>query len=184
VGNAAASGTFGYDILLTGGNAGDAVPLLISGVLNSSSLGAEDYDVTNSAASLILNFANGTSGARADVSCGNVLRGGDCSHPNWSGTLSAVGWVGYDNFVTLFASAEVAGAGFADAFADPHVSIDPAFQALHPEYQLDISPLVGNELAAAAPEPATWLFTSGALLMAGLLRRRRLSHPARRRGRL
>ena len=170
-GHSFASGTFGYDIYITGGSLGDVVPLLISGSLSTDSLGAEDYDVTNAVASLILNFANGTSAARADVFCGNVLRGEDCSNPSWSGTLSAVGWVGYDNFVTVFASSEVAGAGFANAFADPHVYIDPAFHALHPEYGLDISPLVGNE-SVGAPEPATWFLTGGALVLAGLMRRR------------
>ena len=172
VGHAVASGTYVYDIFITGGTIGDVVPLLVSGALNTSSLGAEDYDVTNAEARLGLNFANGTSFAQVDVFCGNVLRGEDCSNPHWSGTLSAVGWAGYDNVVTLFASAEVAGAGFADAFADPYVYIDPAFHALHPEYGLDISPLVGNQVAADAPEPATWLLTGGAFVLAGLLRRR------------
>jgi len=113
------------------------------------------------------------------VFCGNVLRHEDCSNPKWSGTLSAVGWVGYDNIVTLSASAETSGTGFADAFADPHVYIDPAFLALHPQYALEISPLVGNELAGnesvGAPEPATWFLTGGALMLAGLLRRRGLT---------
>jgi hypothetical protein len=101
-----------------------------------------------------------------------VLREEDCSDSQWSGTLSAIAWVGYDNIVQINASAGVAGAGFADATADPHVYIDPAFAALNPQYSLSLN--VSNDLAGA-PEPSAWLLAitaAGALGCFRFLRRR------------
>ena len=166
------AGFFQYDVLITGGQFGDSVPLFVDGALSAHGLGVDGYDVTDSSATLALSFANGNHGAAAAVSCGNILRGSDCSNSNWSGTLAAVGWVGYDNWVELTVSATVAGAGFANAYADPHVYIDPVFLAANPGYDLVLN--VGNSLApaTATPEPSSLLFAASALAGVALLRRR------------
>lgn len=163
------TGLVSYFVGINGGNPGDAVPVSIVASLSTSGIGALDEDVVDSSASITLNFANGNSFAQQSVFCGNVLRGEDCSNPAWSGTLHAIAWVGYDNIVTLSTSISIAGAGHADALADPYIFIDPGFAADHPEYSLDLN--VGN--ASPAPEPATWAFGLSALCALAARRLRR-----------
>jgi len=154
-----------YYVVVSGGNPGDAVPVDVAANLSTKALGDTGYDVMDASASITLNFANGTSGDFASAECANVLRGGDCSNNQWSGTLHATAWVGYDNTVTLMASTTLAGAGFAEADADPHVYIDPTFAAANPQYSLLLN--VSNDLpSSVAPEPASWLL---AILPLGIL---------------
>ncbi len=148
-----------YDVIVNGGSPGDAVPLTVQAVLSTNSLGGDGSDVTNASASIGLTFANGNQLASQSVFCGNVLRGEDCSNSQWSGTLSAFAWVGYDNLVGLSVTADIAGAGFAQAYADPFISIDPAFAAANPQYSLSLN--VSNDLAPS-PEPSGWVLMAGA----------------------
>jgi hypothetical protein len=163
-GDASAGAMFIYDVWILGGQVGDVVPLLVDGWLTTNGIGEDGADVTDAQASLSLSFANGNSSALASVSCGNVLRGGDCSltASTWYGTLSADGWAGYDNFVGLAVGTEIAGAGYANAYGASHVRIDPAFLLDHPGYSLAFPDGVGNSLGAT-PEPAAWLLFAGGL---------------------
>ncbi len=65
-------------------------------------------------------------------------------------------------------------AHFASVFLDPIFSIDPTFLAAHPGAYLEVTPEIGNGLAAGGvPEPATWaLMIMGFGLAGGALRRR------------
>lgn len=163
-----------YYVVVSGGNPGDAVPVDVAATLSSNAQGPTAADVTDSSASITLNFANGTSSGLENVGCSNVLRGGDCSDNQWSGTLSAIAWVGYDNTVTLVASTGIAGAGFAQAYADPHVYIDPMFAAANPQYNLLLN--VSNVMpSTGVPEPASWLLEIGALSVLAVLYLRRRS---------
>jgi hypothetical protein len=103
-------------------------------------------------ASLSISFDGGNYGASENVFCGNVSRGEDCSNPSWSGTLSALAGVGYNNVVELSAMSVVESSGAAYAFADPYITIDPTFLANNPGYALVLN--VGNA-ASATPEPTT-----------------------------
>ena len=87
---------------------------------------------------------------------------------SYMGTQSFLAQPGSINFVDLSVSATLTGdgshfGGFSSAFADPYITIDPAFAAMHPGYSLTFSPGVGNSPAGVVPEPA-----AGALMLAGL----------------
>jgi hypothetical protein len=160
-GSGSTSGLIGYYVVVTGGQNGDAVPVDVTGSLFTSASGATAGDVVDTSAGISISFFNGNNGASQSVFCGNVLRGEDCSNPTWSGTLSALAVVGYDNTIGIQATTLVSGSGTGYAFADPYVYIDPAFLATHPGYGLALN--VGNT-ASATPEPSTLLLTSGCLL--------------------
>jgi hypothetical protein len=70
-----------------------------------------DRDVMNTSANIGLTFYNGNYGSSESVACGNVARGEDCSHPSWSGSLTALAGVGYDNIIGIGASTDVSGSG-------------------------------------------------------------------------
>jgi hypothetical protein len=150
--------TFAWDVKANGGNDGDAVPVLVSGVLRASSAIADANSAAGGLARLTLNFANGTIFKQAAAECDF-----DCPGSDWQGTLTATAWVGYQNIIGLDVSAGVEGNGFAATYADPYVYIDPAFLADHPGYSLEFSPGVGNGLATSTPEPSTLLLTAVAL---------------------
>jgi hypothetical protein len=160
-GSGSTEGIIDYYVVITGGQFGDAVPLLVTGSLSTSASGGTANDVVDTSAGIGINFFNGNYGASESVSCGNVLRGEDCSNFSWSGTLSALAVVGYDNVIAISASTTVSGSGTGYAFADPYVYIDPAFLATHPDYGLALN--VGNT-ASTTPEPSTLLLASGCLL--------------------
>lgn len=172
-GSTSGSAELQYYVVVNGGTAGDLVPLDVEGSLSTSALGDTGYDVTNAEASLTLSFENGSIHASESVACGNVLRGGNCSDNQWSGTLHANAAVGYYNKVTLVASTNIAGAGSANAYADPHIYIDPAFANANPQYTLSLN--VSNVLPqTGVPEPASWLLELGALgVLGGVWFRRR-----------
>jgi hypothetical protein len=148
------------------------VPLIVTGSLDTSATGGGPGDVIDTSAGIGLTFFDGNNGASADVSCGNVARGEDCSNPTWSGTLTAVAVEGYDNVIGISATTTVQGLGTGYAFADPVVSIDPTFLAANPEYSLILN--VGNT-SSTAPEPSTMLLACGCLLGLFLAGRRRLA---------
>jgi hypothetical protein len=164
-----------YYFDITGGQVGDNVPISVDGLVSVNAVG-DDGSVSAAAdATFSISLANGNHGASHSLYCGNVLRGASCGSDSWAGALQAIGWVGYTNTVQLQVDVSVNnGSGSADAYADPHVYIDPTFAASHPEYGLEFSPATGNSLAGtSAPEPSSWfLLVSGALAGAVLLRRR------------
>ncbi|MCU1329997.1 MAG: hypothetical protein JWN34_5367 [Bryobacterales bacterium] len=179
-GQSGVSANIFYTIQLLGGDAGDRVPISIDGYLwTTASAGADDGGaVINSDASLSISAANGNSGAQMHVSCGNVVRGQDCSNSMWRGTLSVIAWAGYDINIGISASAGVCcgqSSMVGDAYADPFVYIDPQFAALHPEYSLAFPQGIGNTLVdSAAPEPASLALSLGGLAaLAGLTVRKR-----------
>jgi hypothetical protein len=54
--------------------------------------------------------------------------------------------------------------GFAEAYADPYIFVDPAFLASHPGYAVEVSAGIGNGPAVSAvPEPET-----GAMMLFGI----------------
>ncbi len=64
----------------------------------------------------------------------------------------------------------------AEADADPHIYIDPAYLAANPGATLEISPGVGNigpTAISAAPEPSTWLLMFAGIGGIGLMLRRK-----------
>ena len=159
-----------YFVVVTGGEYGDLVPLLVTGSLNTSASAPDGGDVSYGTASIGLSFFNGNYGASENVSCGNLLRGEDCSDPTWSGTLAALAAVGYNNVIEISATAVVESSGSAHAFADPYVQIDPAFLATHPGYDLTLN--VGNT-ATEAPEPASIFLAGSCLAILVSVRKRR-----------
>jgi hypothetical protein len=161
-----------YYVGITGGQYGDLVPLLVSGSLSSSASAPDGGDVSYGQASLSITFDGGNYGASENVFCGNVSRGEDCSNPSWSGTLSALAGVGYNNVVAISAMTVVESSGIAHAFADPYITIDPTFLASHPGYALVLTE--GNT-ASATPEPSTLLLAFGCLLGLFIARRKRPS---------
>jgi hypothetical protein len=169
--------TLYYYFDITGGNFFDSVPLSIDYALAAHAGGPTSGDVDDASADIRVSAANGNSNQIASVFCGNTIRGASCDAP-LSGTLHLTGWVGYINTIQLDVSATISGNGFADALADPHVYIDPAFLTDHPGYGLAFSPSVGNSLAGV-PEPAS-LFLVGCALLAGslCLRRRTRVEPS------
>jgi hypothetical protein len=58
--------------------------------------------------------------------------------------------------VSILAGSETSGPVSASGLADPFLFADPSFTAAHPDYQLILSPGVGNAPPLAIPEPATW----------------------------
>jgi hypothetical protein len=161
-------GAIGYYVVITGGQYGDSVPLIVTGSLATGASGGDAGDVINSYASIGLTFYNGNYGASESVGCGNIARGEDCSNPTWSGSLTAIAGEGYNNFIDITAWTVVESSGTAYAFADPYVAIDPAFLADNPEYSLALN--VGNT-PAEAPEPSALLLLPACLF--GLLIARR-----------
>ena len=92
-------------------------------------------------------------------------QGFDIDH-TFTGTQSFLARSGDLDFVLLSVSAGtsadfVHNDGFARAYADPFISIDPAFAVANPGYSLSFSPGVGNS-PGGVPEPAAW-----AMMMAG-----------------
>ena len=54
--------------------------------------------------------------------------------------------------------------GFAEAYADPYIFVDPAFLASHPGYAVEVSAGIGNApQISAVPEPETY-----AMMMLGI----------------
>jgi PEP-CTERM motif len=165
-------GVVGYYVVITGGQQGDPVPLIVTGSLSTSASGGDAGDVISASAAINLSFYSGNYGASESVGCGNVARGEDCSNPTWSGSLTAIAGEGYSNFISITTTTVVESSGTAYAFADPVVAIDPTFLAANPEYSLALN--VGNT-PTAAPEPSTLMLASGCLLGLVFARRKKLA---------
>ncbi len=155
-----AQGSISYNVEITGGQYGDSVPLLVAGSLSTSASAPDGGDVSYGQASIGITGFGGIYGDSASAFCGDVIRGADCSHPTWSGILSAIGGVGYNNLIQISAMSVVESSGSAYAFADPYVYIDPTFLAANPGYSLVLN--VGNS-PTAAPEPSTLMLAATCL---------------------
>jgi hypothetical protein len=156
---------FGYSAVLSvsysfeviGGKPGDVVPLLIATDLTTSNTGdANAY----ASIGVITSFGNET-----ETYCSIGGAGSPCSSSNFSGTIDATATPGQVDLVYLEVNA---GAAFpndgvttspssAFASADPLIYIDPSFAGAA-DYQIIVSPGIGNSSSmAAAPEPNTLL---------------------------
>ena len=156
---AAAVTVLNYSFQVTGGNAGDIVPIMILTSLNTASVGPTDHAI-GFASMTVQTSAAGTTlvAVCTDGTCGTTAK-------SFSGTLNTrarSGAVG--DVVQLQLEASVAGTQqdeFASASADPFIFIDPSF-ATAGLYHIIVSPGVAN--AAPVPEPATAVL----IIMGGL----------------
>lgn len=84
--------------------------------------------------------------------------------------LSGSGYYGF-NSLTLYVGASASDPGsWAESFGDPYIYVDPSFPGAANDTVI-VSDGIGNS-ADAAPEPASFLLTAGALAGIALLRRR------------
>jgi len=164
-----ASAAVQYDVLVSVNSAsGDAVPLIITGFVSLDSQGTTDANgylrLVNS------NTPGGThsttfGGLAVSFDC-NASYTADCGTQTFEYhfTVDPFTYVSAGNIVSvrIFADARIGNSSLnfsrGSAVVDPIISIDPVFAAAHPDYVLQINPLVGN-----VPEPASW-----ALLLIGL----------------
>jgi hypothetical protein len=138
----------------------DPIPLLAHIVL-----------MTDSVASLSLASLNISS--YAGISEGLSAPPGFTYHFSFDQIVPFRAVAGDINFVDMGIFTE----GVASAYADPYIFIDPAFAAAHPGYSLSFSAGVGNMLAGAVPEPASWIMMlAGFGLVGAVARRRGMQH--------
>ena len=165
-------GSVKYEFQVTGGHAGDAVPVLIDAQLSTQAAG-------NSFASAGVLVSVGSFFVQR-IACTNPSQ---CTAASFDGTLALAMQSGQTGTIdlTIQAASGFPIAGPAQAFADPFIHIDPAFPNAG-LYGILVSDGVGN---APVPEPAELLFVVAGLASVGSRRRsrtsRRSSLPATRR---
>jgi hypothetical protein len=167
---AGASATALYYFQVTGGEPGDAIPILID-----FALGASSTPESSALARLIYyTTVMGSVAGTEEVVCNPQV----CDETEFSDTLSLVALSGATlNSLTLYVEAQAPPTHFstesARAFADPYIYIDPAFPNAS-LYSVVVSPGVGNVPLAQVPEPATLGLVGSVLVAFGLLRRKHL----------
>jgi len=138
--NAISSLQYSFEVI--GGNPGDQVPLLIATILDTSA-------TPHSFAAALMNV---TTSLGATLT--RVCTDGSCPGSSFDGTVSLTAVSGETGSVqlTIQAANTFLFGGTADAFADPHIYVDPAFGAAS-LYSVVVSDGVGNSLSTAVPEP-------------------------------
>jgi hypothetical protein len=166
---AGAGATSFYYFQVTGGNAGDVVPILIDVRLEASSTSE------SSAFARALIYTSGEGQTHVEEVCANPTD--TCESTPVFESLSFLAVSGYTlNSVTLYAQATATATHFSDesarAYADPYIYIDPRFPNAS-AYGITVSPGVGNApVASPVPEPETYWLVGSALGALVLSRRR------------
>lgn len=156
-----------YDFTVSGGHAGDLVPVLVLSSLQAEVSGSPDPNqATAAAANLDVRALSPVAGARNEDSVGACDTSPvACNQPDAvDAELSitvASGSAGRVFMQVLVAASSVA-EGPAFARIDPFIFVDPSF-ANAADYTITVAGGVGNALPPAVPEPGSW-----ALLLAGL----------------
>lgn len=157
-----------YWFQVTGGNVGDAVPIMFD-----FALGAFSTPESSALARIIIRTA-AVPFTVEELICNAQT----CGENELSDTLSVQALSGSPlDSVTLYVQVQAPATRFsfesARAYADPYIYVDPAFPNAS-LYSIAVSPGVGNMPLPQVPEPAVlWLVGSG-LGALGLLRRRRM----------
>jgi hypothetical protein len=172
--SAGATSRLDYTFEVTGGKAGDLVPLDIVTVLNAIEQGGgyafARIIVTTGQGSVSENICTDGCGGGTDVT-------------SFFGTLNIDARSGEQDTVDLYAEtignfSQAANTGYASV--DPMISIDQGFASAG-DYSILLSDGVANsvESPAGVPEPAAWaLMLAGFAGVGGLLRRRSLAATA------
>jgi hypothetical protein len=178
-----------YNFTLTGGTAGDDVPLLIHTIMNTSATASTDGNGNANIASAGLNLF-GLACPGCDTIVRNDASKNVCTFsPDDSGCTSSFdgdlaltmkSGAGERVFMQIILASSAKFAGVTSASIDPFIFIDPSF-AHAGDYQIVVDSAVANALppdngggSDGVPEPATW-----ALMLAGFgglgvaMRRRR-----------
>ncbi len=147
-----------YYFTVTGPGHDVVIPLLAAFALHASAIGTF---ATNSSASFSVDFSANDFTEQVDA---------DVLHPTPTDIFSTHAFgleVGRIGQVVLGIGGGSFG-GFAEAYADPYIFVDPAFLASHPGYAVAVSDGIGNAPAInAVPEPETYaMMAFGVGLMA------------------
>ena len=153
-----------YFFQVTGGNAGNVVPILID--VNLTSL--------STVAAIAMARVLVSTSAMSSTFVKEVCTDGTCGQTTFSGTLNLQARSGSTtDSVTLFVTAHAdpthVSTESASATADPYIYVDPTF-ANAGLYSIVVSPGAGNVPVLAVPEPPTWALW---LLAGGVLAARR-----------
>jgi hypothetical protein len=164
-----------YDFILTGGNAGDVVPILLTTSLHTSVGPSDDPNNSNSASANFSVFGVSSPGGRivsngpSTFACSASPGPADPDEPpQCPSTDSNDDVLGFDMvtgttgrvFLEVLAAASANAQGFAQAEVDPFIFVDPRFPNAG-EYTITVLGGVANALPV--PEPDAW-----ALLLVGL----------------
>jgi len=151
-----------FEYQVTGGNPGDIVPVFLA-----TNLATTGTDGVHGVGFAFVSFGSADFLGESVAAC---TAGSGCGSPSpsFSGVLKTFVRSGKGgNMVNIHVQASAGSSPnseAASAFADPFIFVDPSFLNAS-QYSVVLSPGVGNGLAAAAPEPATWaLLLSGGLL--------------------
>jgi hypothetical protein len=164
-----------YFFTVTGPQHDVVIPLLATFALHASAIGTF---ATNSSASFSVAFTANDFTVQVDA---------DVLHPT-PGDIFATRAFGLevDRIGQVFLG--IGGGsfgGFAEAYADPYIFVDPTFLASHPGFAVQVSAGIGNApLVSAVPEPETYaMMMLGIGLIAAARRRaaKRRSAPGGRR---
>jgi hypothetical protein len=136
-----------YYFTVTGPQRDVIIPLLATFSLHASAIGTF---ATNSSAHFQTSFTENDIDERVDA---------DLQHPTPTDLFATrpfgleVDRIGQ---VFIFIDGGSFG-GFAEAYADPYIFVDPAFLASHPGYAVEVSAGIGNSpTVSAVPEPETY----------------------------
>jgi hypothetical protein len=164
-------GVLNYSFEVTGGTAGDVVPV--------------DVDTTLQAIPNSIGYVFSEIGVTANTSAGLTICSSGCGagvgETGFTGVLqvSALSGTIYTDAIHLEIDVIGALGGTSDfdggmASADPYIFVPPAYAS---EYSIEVSPNIGNVPMGTVPEPATWaMLLVGLAALAGLRYHREAAH--------
>lgn len=169
-----------YSWAVTGGVAGDRVPIMIDAFMSVSAFAGDDHSDARARAYMDVRTILDAPG-EIFVNCA-VPGGGSCTSP-LSTTARVTGVVGSNASVTLSVHTGVQNNGSASAYLDPRIYVDPNFVNAS-LYSIVVSDGIGNARPlittpgestppTAAPEPTSLALFGAGLLGLGAVRRTR-----------